>query len=171
MQRTERPTRRDFIHSLALTGALPLTARAQGQPPAGQAAGARTVVARGRVVCLTEELASGYQIAPDCDKRGHGYSLKTADGKILSFLPTDTAAAVWDDARIRERELQVTAREITGTSFIEVIKLQSVKGGKVYDLYYYCDVCAITTHKPGPCACCQDPVVFHETPAEERSHP
>jgi hypothetical protein len=165
-----RPTRRDFIHSLALTGALPLAARAQVQP-AGQPEDARTVVLRGRVVCLTEELAGGYQIAPDCDKRGHVYSLKTADGKIFSLLPTDTAAAVWDDARVRERELQVTAREIVGTSFIEVIKLQSLKGGKVYDLYYYCDVCAITTHKPGPCACCQDPVVFHEELAEEQSQP
>jgi hypothetical protein len=124
------------------------------------------VTVRGRVVCLTEELEREFQIAPDCDKRGHVYSLKAPDGKILTFLPTDTAAAVWDDARVRERELQVTARRVPGTSFIEVIKLQSLVAGRLHDLYYYCDVCAITTHKPGPCACCQDPVVFHETPAE-----
>ena len=121
---------------------------------------------RGRVVCLTEELEKRYQILPECQTRGHLYSLKTTDGKFYPFLPTDTAAAIWMDERFRTRELQVTARIFPESAFLEVIKLQSWRDGKLYDLYYYCDVCAISTHKPGPCECCQDPVQFRETPAE-----
>lgn len=159
------PTRRKFVEGLVTAASLPALTRAQAASQDG------SVVARGRVVCLTEELEREMQIAPDCAKRGHVYSLQTRDGRRLTFLPTDTAAAIYDDARIRARDLQVSARAIPGTSFIEVIKLQSVRAGKVYDLFYYCDVCNITTHKPGPCPCCQDPVVFHEELSADQARP
>jgi hypothetical protein len=120
---------------------------------------------RGRVICLTEELTKLYQVVSDCENRGHAYTLKADDGKLHPFLPTDSAAAVWMDERYRQRDLQVTARIFPEGSFIEVIKFQSWRDGKLHDLYYYCDVCAISTHKPGPCDCCQDPVQFRETPS------
>jgi|SRR5215510_15396366 len=157
--------RRQFITlSVISTGALSLPVAAQGISE--QTAEPKMLNLRGRVVCLTEELEKRYQILPECQTRGHLYSLKTTDGKIYPFLPTDSAAAIWMDERFRTRELQVTARIFPETTFLEVIKLQSWRGGKLYDLYYYCDVCAISTHKPGPCECCQDPVQFRETPAE-----
>jgi len=124
---------------------------------------------RGKVICLTEELQKLYQIIPDCETRGHVYALKTASGKYHSFLPVDTAAAIWMDERFRRRDLQVTARTFPSTDFIEVIKLQSWRDGKLYDLYYFCDICYISSHKPGPCECCQEPVEFRETPAEENN--
>ena len=130
--------------------------------------GTRDVSLRGRAVCLTEELDKLYNVLPDCGNRGHVYSLKTADGKLYPFLPTDTSAAAWMDKRYRQRDLQVTARLFLQTNFIEVIKFQSWKDGKLHDLYYYCDVCAITAFKPGACECCQEPVEFRETPAEDR---
>jgi hypothetical protein len=120
---------------LLLLGLIPLTAAAQKKAKAAEKA--QNVTLRGRVVCLTEELAQPFQVTPDCELRGHNYSLKTADGKLYQFLPTDTAAAIYDDAQFRERQLQVTARLFPRTSFIEVIKLQSFRAGKLYDLYYY----------------------------------
>ncbi len=159
--------RRSFITaSLLAVGALRLPAVAQDKtkPPAE----ARITSLHGRVVCLTEELQKLYQVLPDCEARGHAYSLKTADGKLHPFLPTDSAAAVWMDERYRQRELQVTARLFPQTDFIEVVKLQSRRDGKLHDLYYYCDICAITAHKPGPCECCQEPVEFRETPAQDQ---
>ncbi len=157
-----RPDRRKFIaRSLLSAGAfsLPASAQTRSNPPEEP----RTVSLRGRVVCLTEELQKLYQVLPDCQTRGHVYALKTGDGKLHPFLPTDSAAAVWMDERYRQRELQVTARLFPQNGFIEVIRLQSWWNGKLHDLYYYCDVCAITAHKPGPCECCQDPVEFRET--------
>ena len=157
---------------MTLAGAVCLTPRAwaasaQVKSEANQSPAQPAPVAlRGRVVCLTEEYQRLYQAVPDCDKRGHVYGLKTADGQLYAFLPTDMAAAISDDQRFRERELLVTARQFPASSFVEVIKLQSIRDGKRYDLFYFCEVCNIQSHKPGPCDCCQDPVIFHEEPAE-----
>ncbi|HZS10130.1 MAG TPA: hypothetical protein VFD58_35210 [Blastocatellia bacterium] len=162
--------RRQFVEGLLLTSAMPLVASAGGESrdsSAGRKDQPQPVVLRGRVVCLTEELGRRYGVQPECETRGHVYALKTADQKLYPFLPTDQAAAIYDDRRFRERDLQVTARLLPDASFIEVIKLQSARAGGLYDLYYFCEVCNIRTHKPGPCECCQDPVVFHEDPAEE----
>ena len=40
--------------------------------------------------------------------------------------------------------------------------MKSVHNGVVYDLFYYCDICAIKTLSPGPCMCCQGPVKLVE---------
>jgi hypothetical protein len=160
--------RRRFIATSLLTaGAFSIPAPGQGKTrPSGEA---KTVSLRGNVICLTEELQKIYQIIPDCEKRGHVYALKTAVGNFHPFLPVDTAAAIWMDERFRQRDLQITARIFPATGFVEVIKLQSWRDGKLHDLFYYCDICAITSHKPGPCECCQEPVEFRETPAEDNT--
>jgi hypothetical protein len=146
---------------LLLASALVVLATAQEKAKTGEEP--RQVALRGRVVCVTEEFERLYQATPDCEHRGHVYGLKTAEGKLHPFLPTDAAAAIYDDPRFRERELLITARLFPVISFIEVIKLQSVREGKIHDLYYFCEVCNIVTHKPGPCVCCREPVEFRET--------
>jgi hypothetical protein len=152
-----KPDRRQFIASSLLSaGAFSLPAAAQDNNRTPDEP--KTVSLRGRVVCLTEELDKLYRVLADCEK--------TSDGKFYPFLPTDSAAAVWMDERYRQRDLQVTARIFPQGQSIEVIKFQSWREGKLHDLFYYCDVCAISTHKPGPCDCCQDPVQFRETPAQ-----
>ena len=160
--------RRRFIkNSLLTAGAVSFPSHAQDRPkPSGEA---QTVSLRGRVFCLTEELQKPYQIIPNCEARGHVYALKTAEGKYYPFLPVDTAAAIWMDERFRQRDLQITARAFPNTDFIEVIRLQSWRDGKLHNLYYFCDVCYISSHKPGPCECCQDPYEFRETPAEDHN--
>jgi hypothetical protein len=163
-----KPGRRQFIASSLLTaGALSFPAPAQDRAKPSDEA--QIVSLRGKVACLTEELQKLYKLAPDCNTRGHVYALKTTEGKFYPFLPVDTAAAVWMDERFRQRELQVTARIFPVSDFIEVIKLQSWRNGKLHDLYYFCDICYISSHKPGPCECCQEPVEFRETPAEDNN--
>ena len=158
--------RRDFLAATLLTaGAVSLPV--YGQDGGAKSAEPRDVTLRGRVACLTEELDKLYNVVPDCGNRGHMYALKTADDTLHPFLPTDSAAAVWLDERFRQRDLQVTARAFPQTNFIEVIQFQSWKAGRLYDLYYFCDVCYIKAFKPGPCECCQEPVEFRETPAED----
>ncbi len=152
--------RREFLAAGMLSvGAL--TVKAQDK----SADDASDVSLRGKIVCLTEELDKRFNVLPDCDNQHHVYSLKTADGKIHPLLPTESAAAVWMDERFRQRELQITARSFPGTNHIEIIKIQSWLNAKLHDLYYYCDICAITAFKPGPCECCQEPIEFRETPA------
>ncbi|HEY0457445.1 MAG TPA: hypothetical protein VGE41_13825, partial [Verrucomicrobiae bacterium] len=45
--------------------------------------------------------------------------------------------------------------EVTGN-------LHSLKDGKRFELFYYCDVCSITTSIPGACMCCREPVKLVE---------
>ncbi|MCI0336103.1 MAG: hypothetical protein L0226_00860 [Acidobacteria bacterium] len=163
-----KPNRRQFIASSLLSaGALSLQVSAQDKTKSS--AEAQTISLRGRVVCMTEELQKLYQVIADCDIRGHVYTLKTNDDKFYPFLPVDIAAAVWMDERYRQRDLQVTGRIFPQGQFIEVIRFQSWNNGKLHDLYYFCDVCQISSHKPGPCDCCQDPFQFRETPATEEN--
>ncbi|MBO0720979.1 MAG: hypothetical protein J2P41_09160 [Blastocatellia bacterium] len=163
--------RRQFIASSLLSaGALSLPARPVSvyASPADEP---KTTSLRGRIVCLTEELQKPYRVIPDCDHRGHLYTLKSVDGTYYPLLPVDTAAAVWMDERYRQRELQLSGRVFKEGSFFEVFRFQSWREGKLYDLYYFCDVCMISAHKPGPCECCHAPVEFRETLSEDQSQP
>lgn len=162
--------RRQFAGAALLTAsAFVGSARGEEQEKPGKAP--RNIVVRGRVVCLSEELGRLHQAAADCDRRGHLYALKTSAGELHQFLPTDAAAAIYTDERYRERELQVTARVFAEAPLIEVIKLQSWRDGRLHNLFYFCEVCNIRTHKPGPCDCCQDPVEFREVAVEEDDEP
>ncbi len=155
-------TRRRFLETIAALPTFAVLAQAQDAAPQF-----KPVVLRGRVVNLADVMQQKYQATLE-PQRAVIYCLKTTDNKFYPFLPTDLAAAIYDDERFRQRELQVTARTFPDFPFIEIIKLQSVKWGRVFDLYYFCNVCNIVTHKPGPCECCQDPVVFTEEPVKDQ---
>lgn len=158
--------RRQFITSTLLAaGALVWPAAAQDKKPAED--DARIVSLRGRVVCLTGKLQRPYQLSADCEAHGEIYALQTADDKLHPLEQAELAMAIWLDARIRARDLQVTAREFSRTGFLEVIRLQAWRDGKLYNLDYFCATCNISKHKPGTCECCQEPVQLREMLAEE----
>lgn len=117
-------------------------------------------VIRGRAVCLD---AAGREVESlfGCNETGKQFGFASKDGRLYKFLPTDTMTAVFTDSRVRQRELQLTARLHAGGQ-LEIIKVQSVKEGKLYDIYYYCDVCSITAYTPGLCPCCRDELEFRE---------
>jgi rubrerythrin len=75
----------------------------------------------------------------------------------------DTSTAIFTDGRVRQRELQVTAR-LDSKSQLEIIRVQSIKEGKLYNLYYFCEICNITAYAPGPCPCCGNELEFREIP-------
>jgi len=158
-------TRRDFGLAALLSAGTLAKARAGSSPEASGEP--RTELLRGRIICLSEEYKQKFQVRADCANRGHVWVLKSSDGKVNPILPTDSAAAIILDEKIRSRDLQVTARVFPETSFAEVIKLQSLRDGKLYNLFYFCEVCNIRTHKPGPCDCCQQPVKFREVLTDE----
>ena len=98
-----------------------------------------------------------------CNEATQHFGFASKDGKLYRFLPTDPMTAVFTDARVRQRELQLTARLHAGSQ-LEVIKVQSVKEGKLYDIFYFCEVCTITAYTPGLCPCCRNELEFRETP-------
>ena len=120
----------------------------------------RDVTLRGRIVCLTSSDPSDSEEVK-CGAEGL-FSLSTLEGKIYPFLPKDAKTAMFQDPRVRQRLLQIKGR-LTSTKALEIIKIQSINGGRLHDLYYRCEVCHITAFDPGPCWCCQDDFEFRET--------
>jgi rubrerythrin len=47
---------------------------------------------------------------------------------------------------------------------LELIKVQSIREGKLYDIYYFCEICNIREYAPGLCPCCRNELEFRETP-------
>ena len=127
-----------------------------------QGEGHTLTVLRGRAVCLN---AAGRAVESlfGCNETGSRFGFASKNGKLYTFLTTDTMTPVFTDTRVRQRELQITARLYAGDQ-LETIKVQSVKEGKLYDIFYYCDVCSITSYTPGLCPCCRNELEFRETP-------
>ncbi len=118
----------------------------------------------GAIVCADDQ---GSVLPPaDACPGSHRYALRTDQGTLYFFLEHDPRAEIFHDARVRARRLKISGWGRPGNR-IEIIKLQSVRDGRLYDLYYYCETCNITARVGGPCPCCQADLEFRETPAKE----
>jgi hypothetical protein len=128
-----------------------------------KAASPPQVVLRGRVACLDE---SGHRLdaEKDSNQASRNYELLTDDGKRYKFSADDLLVPMFTESRVRRMELQITAL-LHKNDLLELIKVLAIKDGKLYDFYYFCDVCNITAYGPGPCSCCFQPLVFIEKPA------
>ncbi len=126
---------------------------------------AQEIEVRGRVVCLPEAMHETYET--DLPTRHeHVYGFKTVDGRFYTLLRTKLSEALFADKRLHEKELIIKGRTFPHTQILDAVVLRSVRNGVVNDLYYYCDVCEIKTVVPGPCMCCQAPVILVEKPIE-----
>lgn len=120
---------------------------------------AEEVTLRGHVICVDAE---GERI--ECVAGSNRYVLRTDQGDF-NFLESDSKSPMFDDPRIRDRELQVTAwlnqREL------EIIKVYSIKDGQLYDIHYFCELCQIKAYVGGPCWCCQQEFELVEEPVSK----
>jgi hypothetical protein len=131
----------------------------------GSQANEKQVVLRGRASCV-ESNGKTVPDDSDCSIDSVKFTFHSKDGKIYTFVPDDALTAMLTDHRVRRQELQLTAWERRKDQ-IELIAVQSAKNGKLYDVFYYCDVCNITAYAPGPCPCCRRELEFKEAPATE----
>jgi hypothetical protein len=122
------------------------------------------VVVQGRVAYLDE---SGRRMEGDLNGNRAllNYELLAGNGKRYKFSPDDLIVPIFTESRVRKMELQITAL-LHENDLLELIKVLAVKEGKLYDIYYFCDLCNITAYGPGPCPCCFEPLVFIEKPAK-----
>ena len=149
--------------------ALFASCAAPGPRSADQTEAVRTVILRGRVVCLAEQLHERFAAALPTN-HDHLWALQANDGRTYTLLRSHFSEAIWLDERIRARELELKARLFPGTQALEVERLRSVVRGVVQDLYYYCAICHIQSVAPEPCACCQGPVELVEQPLDGSGH-
>ena len=141
---------------------------AVGGEPGGPAIDtARTLQVGGRVICLAEEMHQAHGAVLPTNHE-HLWGFKAQDGTRYTLLRSKFSEAIFLDERLRARELAIKARLFPKSQVIEVTAIRSLRDGKVMDLYYYCDVCAIKAVSPEPCACCQGPMELREGPLSER---
>jgi hypothetical protein len=131
------------------------------ESPGTQAA--QEIQLRGRIVCLAEEMHTLYH-ADLPSEHQHLYGFKTEAGTFYTLLRTALSDALFVDKRLHEKELIIKGRTFPHTQILEAISLRSVHNGVVYDLYYYCETCAIRAVSPGNCVCCGEPVELVEKP-------
>lgn len=135
---------------------------------------------RGRLVCIPEEMKRLYlaKVAPVHDHvPGFRVEGKGEDRpRYLTILRTRYSEALFVDERFEEPTLLLSGRVFPHTGVLEVSGWQWIRDGKLFDVYYWCEVCAIRGVDPGPCACCQGKVILREkeisaTPEAESGDP
>jgi hypothetical protein len=136
------------LAALATLSAVP------GEPPS---TGALVLELRGRVVCVSAPA----EVRP-CGEETNRFALQPAEGSLRLFSVSDILSRMFEDERVRERELVVRARPTP--EGLETIKVYSIHDGKLCDLDYFCEVCNIVAYAPGPCPCCRRPLVLRERP-------
>ncbi len=78
----------------------------------------------------------------------------------------ESIAAILRDPRMENREVRVEGNP-SGKEGFEVQKLYTVRNNKLYRVIYFCEVCNITSFKPGKCECCQAPTELTEVPPDD----
>lgn len=136
---------------LGLGAALVVAAACAGDPPKPAA---KPEVFTGKVV---RTAAKGKAIP--------AVELKTDDGTVHPIVEDDASRMLFLDARLRDRPVRLTAVRAAGGKGLQVVTVQTVKGGTIYDVDYWCEICQISGNQPGACVCCGDDVVFRERPA------
>jgi len=117
----------------------------------------------GKVVRLADVLAkAGTKI--DADAAPFALVLQSDDGKLYPLLKDEGSRMFFNDAKLRNRPMRLTARLIPNSQFLQVINVHSVVKGKLHDVYYWCEICVIKAYEDGPCACCGAPMEFREEP-------
>lgn len=87
----------------------------------------------------------------------------TVDGKSYPIIKDEGGRRFFKDERLLNRDYRITGKIIGGTMF-QVIKVEGIKDGKIIDIYYWCDICAIRRNEKNACDCCGGPLELREEP-------
>lgn len=97
--------------------------------------------------------------------KGHAPTLKAGNKEYALSSPDKSIEAVLRDPRLTNRELRLEGKFAGGV--FQAQRLYTVRGGNLYRVIYYCDVCNITAFQPGDCECCQAPTNLVEVPPDD----
>ncbi len=126
-----------------------------------------TEIVRGRVVWLDEALARRYGIAVEPPSAQTEVALETADGHLWPIVLDTRGRAFMVDKRLRGINVEMLVRRYADAPLIQVIRLFQRKADGLYEIDYWCDVCAIPMYILKPCECCQGPSRLREQKVEE----
>lgn len=123
----------------------------------------------GTLLLAVSALASAEAIRGTLVDPGDGGTLRlalTGGGAVDLDLELDEGLDLtMRDPQLAKRLWEVRGHYQDGGRFV-VEKIFTVKDGELHRVTYYCEICHITTHEPGPCMCCQGDTDLRELPGE-----
>jgi hypothetical protein len=119
---------------------------------------AEMITVRGRVTCDSP-----------ADPAAQVCTFETQDGKKYPLVRVVTSRALFEDANLRSKDLEVTG-QVDSAGKLEIIQTRSVKNGALYDVYYWCETCHIRSPFGGDCWCCFQPFEFREEVISKLHH-
>jgi hypothetical protein len=124
---------------------------------------AKTAYFNGKVMPLSALLDKvGAKLDPDAAPQW--LALVADDGKVYPLVKDDGARMFFKDPLLLNRPMRLTARLLPDVNFLQVVQVHSYRKGELYEVYYWCDVCAIKRFEKGKCDCCGAPLELREEP-------
>lgn len=112
---------------------------------------------RGRVVYLAEALEQrGVSSVPEAKDRV--LALETRDGELVPLLEDVRGRAFRRDERLRKMEVELLVRRYKGSPVVQIIRVFEVAKDGLYEIDYWCEICAIAMYELKDCECCQGPI-------------
>lgn len=102
----------------------------------------------------------------DADAAPHWLGLVRNDGTVLPLIKDDGSRMFFKDKRLLQRPMQLTGRILPGTGLLQVVEVHSLREGKLHEVYYWCEVCAIRRAEERICECCGGPMFLREEPVK-----
>ena len=115
-----------------------------------------------------EEKPAVVELQGRVKQEGKANLLFEADnGAVYKLKRDEMSEALFADTNLHSKVLVLKGRIAPDKKTFQVTgNLHSAKDGQRHELFYYCDICSITTSIPGLCLCCREPVELREEPVE-----
>jgi hypothetical protein len=145
---------------LPLVGWLALSMAMAAESPAVDA-----VTLRGRVVEVSAVLkAAGLDF--DVEPVERQVVLEGADGTITPLISDEASRALFTDARLRNRPIEVRGRRHPGLPYLQVVTFRVEHEGRWRTPEYFCEICTISVRYPQICPCCQGSMELRMKPED-----
>jgi hypothetical protein len=119
----------------------------------------RAVDLSGRALLLTEALKNA-GISFDRGPVARQVVVVGDDGSVTPLLSDEASRALFEDARLRGRRIEVKGRLRSGLPYLQVVSFRVEDDGRLQTPEYYCEICTISVRYPQICPCCQGEMVL-----------
>ena len=126
----------------------------------------KTQYYNGKVVDVASILAK-QGVKLDVDAAPSWLALVTDDGTVYPLIKDEGTRMFFQDPVLRNKSVRLTGRLVGKTSLLQVVNVHSYRQGKLHEVYYWCDICAIRRNEKKICDCCGGPMELMEEPVKK----
>ena len=126
-----------------------------------------TETVRGKVMWVEDALAA-IGVTTDPAAAQTSVALSTPQGTVTPLVPDVRGHAFAVDERLRNIDVELLVRKYEGVPLVQVIRVFKRKPDGLYEIDYWCDICAIPMFTLKPCECCQGDTRLRERRVEDQ---